>query len=60
MGIIKSPGSKEAIKLGCTCPVLDNNHGKGLGDGQYWYSQDCNYHQQYPILPATPNKDKDK
>lgn len=24
-----SPGSAEAIKAGCTCPVLDNSHGKG-------------------------------
>lgn len=23
------PGSDEAIALGCTCPVLDNGHGKG-------------------------------
>jgi len=28
-----NPGSPEAIKKGCTCPVLDNGHGKGhLGE----------------------------
>lgn len=26
-----NPGSDEAIKLGCSCPVLDNAHGWG-----YW------------------------
>jgi hypothetical protein len=55
--IIENPGSDKAIKLGCTCPVLDNNHGEGLGDGLFYYSQTCNYHQQYPILPATKPKD---
>lgn len=24
-----NPGSKEAIDKGCTCPVLDNGHGRG-------------------------------
>lgn len=23
-----NPGSDEAIMMGCTCPVMDNNHGK--------------------------------
>ena len=26
---IPNPGSDEAIDQGCTCPVLDNSHGKG-------------------------------
>jgi len=26
-----NPGSDEAIKLGCKCPVLDNEHGAGCG-----------------------------
>ena len=29
------PGSDEAVKAGCTCPVMDNRHGKGM-----WQSQD--------------------
>ena len=44
---IPTPGSDEAIKLGCTCPVLDNAHGKGF----FWdnelcfvYSVDCPIH----------------
>ena len=43
-----NPGSDEAIKLGCTCPVMDNAHGRGafIEDGQvmFWYSQDCPVH----------------
>ncbi len=27
------PGSKEATELGCTCPVIDNGHGKGYMGG---------------------------
>lgn len=31
----KRPGSVAARIAGCTCPVLDNAHGKGyLGDGE--------------------------
>jgi hypothetical protein len=26
---IPNPGSDEALDLGCTCPVMDNGHGKG-------------------------------
>ena len=26
-----NPGSDAAIEAGCTCPVLDNGHGKGVG-----------------------------
>lgn len=28
-----NPGSKEAREKGCTCPVLDNAHGKGYMGG---------------------------
>jgi len=28
-----NPGSREAIEQGCTCPVLDNYHGKGWMGG---------------------------
>jgi len=28
-----NPGSREAIEQGCTCPVLDNSHGKGYRGG---------------------------
>jgi len=27
---IPNPGSDEALALGCKCPVLDNEHGRGF------------------------------
>lgn len=39
-----NPGSDEAIEAGCTCPVLDNAHGEGRGDGTFWISGDCPIH----------------
>jgi hypothetical protein len=27
--VIPNPGSPEAVEAGCSCPVLDNHHGKG-------------------------------
>jgi hypothetical protein len=41
-----TPGSDEAIKQGCTCPVMDNHYGKGAyGDGKvFWYSETCPIH----------------
>lgn len=29
-----NPGSTEAIEQGCTCPVIDNNHGSGSYKGE--------------------------
>ncbi len=42
------PGSKEAVDLGCTCPVMDNHYGRGYQgvEGIYVYNQDCNLHSQ--------------
>lgn len=28
MSELPNPGSTEALRLGCRCPVMDNNHGK--------------------------------
>lgn len=25
-----APGSKDAVKRGCTCPQIDNHHGRGF------------------------------
>ena len=44
---IPPPGSKEAINLGCTCPVLDNAHGKGIPSKTgtlYWFNGSCEIH----------------
>ena len=39
-----NPGSKEAVDRGCTCPVIDNHNGKGLGNGMFWISAECPLH----------------
>jgi hypothetical protein len=48
-----NPGSDEAIKQGCTCPVLDNGRGRGrygFGAGPlYWIAFECPLHD-----PPTP------
>lgn len=40
------PGSQDAISRGCTCPVIDNGHGKGyMGQpGIYVMHGDCPLH----------------
>lgn len=44
------PGGSSAVKNGCTCPVMDNNRGKGVatldGDILFWMDQDCPLHGQ--------------
>jgi hypothetical protein len=32
---IPAPGSDEAIRQGCLCPVMDNHHGRGFPIGKY-------------------------
>ena len=44
-----APGSDEAVAAGCTCPILDNFHGRGYavdenGHSLFWYSLDCRIH----------------
>jgi len=40
-----NPGSDEAIEKGCTCPVIDNEHGKGyLAKGVFIIRMDCPLH----------------
>lgn len=46
---LPNPGSSEAIKEGCSCPVLDNAHGRGVyrdseGDMVYWLNGNCPVH----------------
>src|SRR4030042_5309840 len=46
---VPNPGSKEALVQGCICPVLDNEHGKGVyqnekGEWQFWINTDCPLH----------------
>lgn len=47
MSLTPHPGSPEAQKQGCTCPVLDNNYGRpgGFdGAGTFWVVEDCPIH----------------
>lgn len=42
-----NPGSQEAIDAGCSCPILDNSHGRGyMGvEGIFVYVKDCPVHE---------------
>ena len=42
-----NPGSKEAVRQGCTCPVFDNNEGEGIviqGTRCFWTIGMCPMH----------------
>lgn len=47
-----NPGSDEAIKLGCTCPIYDNEHGDVekvgyyLGESIFVIRLDCHLHNR--------------
>lgn len=41
---IPNPGSVEAYNQGCTCPVLDNEYGIGIGNGEFVISENCSIH----------------
>lgn len=45
---VPNPGSKEALALGCSCPILDNSHGLGFPwEGNitsFWVSENCPLH----------------
>ena len=49
---LPNPGSDAALDLGCTCPVLDNAHGRGIGkdpktgETLFWYTADCKLHSR--------------
>lgn len=58
-----NPGSKEAIDLGCVCPVLDNAHGRGAWGTRgvkaiFWICGDCklHYHKGDTELELDKNK----
>lgn len=50
------PGSEEARRVGCTCPVLDNSHGRGYmegrtdkdGDLMFVITETCPIHWEEP------------
>jgi len=49
---VPNPGSDEALACGCTCPVIDNGHGRGYlggikradGSGVFVYTVGCPVH----------------
>ena len=43
---IPTPGSDEAIDLGCICPIMDNSYGEGyMGmEGVFVYNAGCSLH----------------
>jgi hypothetical protein len=40
-----NPGSPEAVEQGCSCPVLDNAHGAGIGNGSFVFAAGCPLHR---------------
>jgi len=56
-----NPGSDDAVDLGCTCPILDNGHGKGSawGEGVFWYSVDCPVHSRTSTIKVGGSENRD-
>lgn len=54
---ILTPGSSEARKVGCTCPVLPNNFGRGYAGGPspFVIDRHCPLHAK-PAEPAQPKR----
>lgn len=50
MDDLPNPGTKEALDLGCTCPVIDNHYGHGVptlhGEPSFWYTEGCPVHSE--------------
>mgnify|MGYP001581090404 CR=1 FL=1 len=45
---VPNPGSDEALRLGCTCAVLDNNYGRGFpwgGGPSFLVNTECPLHR---------------
>ena len=48
---VPDPGSDEAVRLGCTCPVVDNAHGWGyVINGMRWIAGDCPLHASHKAV----------
>jgi hypothetical protein len=52
------PGSAEAGVAGCTCPLLDNGHGRGrMGDDGstlFWVDDNCRLHGSHLAAVRAP------
>lgn len=53
-----NPGSKEAIKLGCICPVYDNSNGEGYMGMKdiFVYTEGCKVHGLKKVKSDRENK----
>ncbi len=53
-----APGSDEAVKLGCICPVYDNCRGHGyMGmNGIYVYNEGCKVHASKEVKEQKDNE----
>lgn len=58
---VPNPGSDEALKQGCSCPVLDNAHGLGyMGvPGHYVMIAGCPLHSMWIVKGTTLPKEPD-
>lgn len=52
-----NPGSTEAIDAGCTCPVLDNAHGRGYygNPNAFIYTDSCPVHGYMVVAERFPS-----
>lgn len=61
---MNNPGSKEALELGCTCPVWDNYNGGGFiwfgTEGFFYISEDCPLHAGGNKTDADVKEDKER
>lgn len=50
-----NPGSDEALGQGCTCPVLDNGHGRhwDMAFAGWVYNMDCPLHKAVIVKEST-------
>jgi len=57
---VPNPGSNEARARGCTCPVIDNHHGRGVplpGGNKFWITGNCPVHDPGSITTNTTSPD---
>ena len=50
----RPPGSPEAVEAGCSCPVIDNHHGRGYREepGVFALDPQCAIHRRLCVKPV--------
>jgi hypothetical protein len=56
--VVPNPGSHEAYTQGCTCPIIDNQYGRGYhedaaGNRYHVIEVGCPLHNRVPAAPAS-------